>query len=62
MKKHRQGCAECAWTMNWNCPALYFTGRECAAFHPRKGVEHAPKLSGIRHTFKETMDLARQDE
>lgn len=46
MKKHRQGCAECAWTMNWNCPALYFTGRECACFTPRVKRTTAPKLKG----------------
>ncbi len=52
MKKHRQGCAECVWTMNWNCPALYFTGLECAAFRPRKGVERAPKLKGAGGWFR----------
>lgn len=46
MKKHRHSCTECAWTMNWNCPALYFTGRECACFTPRVKRKTAPKLKG----------------
>lgn len=46
MKKHKNSCAECAWTMNWNCPALYCTGRECACFTPRAKGKTAPKLKG----------------